>query len=79
MSILTLVFALLLSGSSSVTVHTNEVIGGGPITAPQAVAAPANPPTVDSISGGGPTSGRQASKPLPGMTVHDVSSGGPIL
>ncbi len=54
MSILTLVFALLLSGSSSVTVHTNDVIGGGPISAPQAAPAPAHPPTVNEVIGGGP-------------------------
>jgi hypothetical protein len=54
MSILTLILALLLSGSSSVPAQTNVVSGGGPILAPQAAGATTNPPVVDSISGGGP-------------------------
>jgi hypothetical protein len=36
MRTLTLLVALLLSGSSGFTVHTHDVISGGPISAPQA-------------------------------------------
>lgn len=55
MTILTLFFALLLSGASGVTAHTDGVSGGGPISGPQAAASTGTPPTSDSVSGGGPT------------------------
>jgi hypothetical protein len=55
MSILTLLIALLLSGSTNFTVHTNSVVGGGPTTVTQAAGTTVNPPTADEVYGGGPT------------------------
>ncbi len=56
MSILTLLVALLFSGSTGLTVHTNGVIGGGPTSGIQAADSISNPiPAI--VSGGGPTSG----------------------
>ena len=75
MSILTLLFALLLSGSSNPTVHTNDVSSGGPTSA--AVAATINPPTVNEVSSGGPTSAPRSGKAPSGMTLDDVIVGGP--
>ncbi len=40
LSIVTVFFAVLLSGSSSLTFHANVVIGGGPTSGSQANAAP---------------------------------------
>ncbi len=54
MTILTLLAALLLSGSSYFTVHTNEVSSGGPTTAKPTQAPPGM--TVNEVIGGGPIS-----------------------
>jgi hypothetical protein len=58
MSILTILLAVLLSGSGTLNMHPNSVIGGGPSGSPQPASisggGPVGSPTVDSIYGGGP-------------------------
>jgi hypothetical protein len=55
MSIISILFALLLSGSANFSMHTNVVSGGGPVTAAPTSSTSGGTATVDSISGGGPT------------------------
>lgn len=53
MTIISILFALLLSGAANSTAHTASISGGGPVS-----AAPTSPisggATVDEVSGGGP-------------------------
>ncbi len=54
MSIITILFALLLSGSGNFSTHTSGVYGSGPATAaPTSTTVPGA--TVDEVYGGGPT------------------------
>jgi hypothetical protein len=55
MSIITILVALLLSGSGNFTAHPGSVSGGGPVSAPQAATPiPGGGLTTDSVVGGGP-------------------------
>jgi hypothetical protein len=54
MSIISILFALLLSASAIVTAHTDSVSGGGPVTAAPTSSTAGGTATVDGVSGGGP-------------------------
>ena len=53
MTIISILFALLLSGAANSTAHTASISGGGPTTAAP-MTSTSTTPTVDVVSGGGP-------------------------
>lgn len=78
MSIISILFALLLSGSANFTSHTDGAIGGGPVTAaPTSSISPA--PTVDEVIGGGPVTAARTSSISTTPTVDVVAGGGPVI
>ena len=72
MSIISILFALLLSGSANFTAHTDGYIGGGPVGAPT-TSTTGGTATVDGVSGGGPVSAAPPSSTTGGtVTVDDA-------
>lgn len=56
MSIITILFALLVSGSGYVSAHPGDVLGGGPTGHSQPSPGVVGGVTVNDVYGGGPVS-----------------------